>query len=184
MTLVISTVSCVKRVEILLSSTCAVHSPDWTFSQNPPSLKRLHISSDVTRLIIGILGVELSLMITVAQIREHLLDLLVSDDAEALDGFEDWLSSASWNMHQHADLQAQKFISAIELRLAEFDSGLVEKETLRKQLNGLLREYSISISQAPIAVSSASSVDFKLQVWAVSSSGMSPSMASVLPVPR
>lgn len=123
-------------------------------------------------------------MITVTQIREHLVDLLASNEAEALDDFDDWLTDASWNMHLHSDHQAQRIVSAIELRLAEFDSGRIGKEQLREQLKRVLRDCSIGISADPIVVFSGSSVDFKHQVWAFSSAGMLPATAFALPAPR
>lgn len=111
-------------------------------------------------------------MISVAQIREHLLNLLDTGDQEkglpSLDDFEDWLTQASWNMHQTSDVLAQRFVGAIELRLAEYDSGHFDEAELRKELKDLVVEYSLRISESPITVTSSSSANFSSQVWAFS----------------
>ena len=40
----------------------------------------------------------------------------------SLDDFEDWFVASSWNAHQHADLEVQRLIGAIELALAEYSN--------------------------------------------------------------
>ena len=115
-------------------------------------------------------GLELAGMVTVPEIRSHLVDLLASevDKENALSAFEDWLVQASWNMHQTSDLKAQQFAADIELHLAENDS---DHDLLWKSLQGVLRAHSLSLSQEPIRVESSSSIDFKRQEWAFSSAG-------------
>jgi hypothetical protein len=114
-------------------------------------------------------------MITVSQIREHLLNFLAASAVEqrrsALDEFEEWFSRASWNMHQNSDLLAQRFAAAIELRLAEYDAEQLSEDELRSQIRDLVREFSLHISEQPVIVTSSSSIDFNFQVWAFSASG-------------
>lgn len=55
-----------------------------------------------------------------------------------MDDLEDWLASASWNMHKHVAADVQKFVGAIELRLAEFSSGHLDDEGLRDELQMLV----------------------------------------------
>jgi hypothetical protein len=126
-------------------------------------------------------------MITVAQIREHLVDYLASDSAEALDQFDDWLAGASWNMHQHSDPQAQRLVSAVELCLAEYDAGKVEERQLRAQFKDMLREIPFSIplnTKNQITVSSNSSTDFNSLQWMISPVDTLLSAASASPAHR
>ena len=124
-------------------------------------------------------------MITVNQIRQHLIDLLDSGSEAALDEFDEWFARASWNMHQDSDLVASEFVGAIELRLAEFDSGHLDDSEVRKELSSLLKHYSVNISLEPVTVRSGSSSSFSSpQAWALSTSGMSPLMASESPIPH
>jgi hypothetical protein len=83
-------------------------------------------------------GLELADMITVYEIREHLVDLLDPKvkKEEALSSFEDWFVQASWNMHQDSDSQAQRFAAEIELALAENESDL---DILWSRLKDILR---------------------------------------------
>ena len=112
------------------------------------------------------------------------MDFLASPNIGALDDFEEWLVGASWNMHQHSDPIAQKFISAIELRLAEFDSDKVQEAQLKKQLNELLRDFSIGISLGPRTIDSGSSMDFSSQQWTFSPADRRLSGAYALPAHR
>jgi hypothetical protein len=52
-----------------------------------------------------------------------------------LDQLEDWLVSASWNMHQHAPADAQEMASALELRFAEYSCGHLSESDLRHELS-------------------------------------------------
>ena len=105
-------------------------------------------------------------MLTVSQIRENLLTLLASNDPEALDAFDDWFASASWNMHQIA--------SAIELRLAEYDSDKLDEAELRRHLSELVRFYSLYLSSEPATIVTGSSSAFSPQQWAISPAGRKP----------
>ncbi|MGD0481697.1 MAG: hypothetical protein ABSA42_16095 [Terracidiphilus sp.] len=100
-------------------------------------------------------------MITVSEIREHLVDLLASEDdkEKALSLFEDWLVQASWNMHQKSVLEAQQFVAEIELVLAENES---DHEMLWKRLIEVLRAHPFSVSDKEAqVVRSGSSTTFK-----------------------
>ena len=114
-------------------------------------------------------GLELADMITVPEIREHLVDLLASevDKENALSSFEDWLVKASWNMHQNSDIKAQKFVAEIELSLAEIES---DNGLLWKRLKEVLRAhpFSVSAKPEPIQIETRSSNTFKNQEWAFS----------------
>lgn len=84
-------------------------------------------------------------MITVPEIRGHLVDLLASEDGKenALSSFEDWLVQASWNMHQTSDLDAQQLVAEIELALTE-DEG--NTGSLRARLKEIPRAHPFSFS--------------------------------------
>lgn len=113
-------------------------------------------------------------MITVDQIRQHLLNLLDSNDTESkttLDEFDDWFAGASWNMHQGSDLIARKFAAAIELRLAEYDSGHLDEVELRRELVQLLKDYSVNFSLEPVTVVNSSNSTFSSRPWAFASVG-------------
>jgi hypothetical protein len=75
-------------------------------------------------------------MLSVAEVREQIQRMLIGVVSQ--DDFEDWLVGASWNMHQHADLESQALASAIELRLAEHSSGHLDSIELRHELSMLL----------------------------------------------
>ncbi len=90
------------------------------------------------------------------------------------DDFEDWLVQKSWNIHQNPDLVAQRLAYAVELRLAEYDSGHLLESDLRRELSELVGAYSIRLSQEPSNISNGASLNFSLrQPWAVPSAGMS-----------
>ena len=132
----IVTVSWVRSVDILLASRTATSSPEVTFSQYRPSLNRLQSSSGVTRLMGGRVGIGLSLMITVDQIRTVLQQVVESK--LSLDEFDEWLSRASWEMHKDSAPDAVQAVGTIELRLAEADSRTVSEEDLVQELLGSL----------------------------------------------
>jgi hypothetical protein len=98
-------------------------------------------------------------MITVPEIREHLIDLLASEDDKerALSSFEDWLVQASWNMHQTSDLDAQQFVAEIELALAENERG---SGSLWARLKEILRAHPFSVPAEAVRVRTASSSRF------------------------
>jgi hypothetical protein len=103
-------------------------------------------------------------MITVPEIREHLVDLLASevDKGNALSLFEDWLVQASWNMHKTSDWEAQRFVAEIELGLAENES---DNELLWSRLKEILRTHQISLSKDKVSVTTSSSTVLKPQEW-------------------
>jgi hypothetical protein len=83
-------------------------------------------------------------MLSVSGIREHIERVLSGQ--EALDAFEEWLASESWNMHQSAPQSAQRLAFAVELRLAEHDAGHLSEEELYAQLKALLHESTFTDS--------------------------------------
>ncbi len=78
-------------------------------------------------------------MISAYEIREQIARYLAGQTA--LDQFEDWLVSKSWNMHQDSDGQSQKLASAIELRLAELSSAHFSEAAFRMELVPYVTKY-------------------------------------------
>lgn len=66
------------------------------------------------------------------EIRKWLLDYLNED--VTLEAFENWLASASWNMHLNAPQPAQDLAAAIELRLFEYSAKDLSETELRSRL--------------------------------------------------
>lgn len=58
----------------------------------------------------------------------------------AVEDFEDWLVSHSWNMHKWAPPEIQRLVSYLELRLAERSSGHLPEEEL-------LHEFAVRLAQ-------------------------------------
>jgi hypothetical protein len=75
-------------------------------------------------------------MVSVNEIKPRLREVI--DGGKSLDDFEDWLASASWNMHQQDSEAAQGLAAAIELRLAEYSSKHLDPEGLRSELLALM----------------------------------------------
>lgn len=71
-------------------------------------------------------------MITVQAINERLARLL--DGSLSLGDFEDWIVTKSWNMHASSDATSQRFVGAIEVRLAEFHQDHLSEEELLEEL--------------------------------------------------
>ena len=71
-------------------------------------------------------------MITVQAINERLAELL--DGSVPLGEFEDWIVAKSWNMHVSSDATAQRFVGAIEVRLAEFHQDHLSEDELLEEL--------------------------------------------------
>jgi hypothetical protein len=107
-------------------------------------------------------------MITVPKIREQLLDLLANYSDESLSAFEEWLTTASWNMHLASEFSAQKFVGEIQLRIAESEAEDHSPDWLKGKLRSILYQYSRSLSDKPLAISSSSSATFTSQEWAFS----------------
>jgi hypothetical protein len=84
-------------------------------------------------------------MVTVSQIREHLVDMLVSLDSEkALDTFEEWLANASWDMHLDSPVDAMQMVGKLQLALAELDDGSLSKAELRRNFLELASTFEIN----------------------------------------
>jgi hypothetical protein len=97
-------------------------------------------------------------MIAELEIRKRLIEFLSNPDS--LDDFEDWLVSNSWNMHADSSEEAQKLVSEIELRLAEYSDDHIDFDTLRRELVPYATDINISLSYdktAPTVVGASSS---------------------------
>jgi hypothetical protein len=70
-------------------------------------------------------------MITADQIRAMIQQLTLFNIT--LDDFEDWLTAASWNMHQGAEQDAVSMAGKIELELAEMDAGHKSQADILKE---------------------------------------------------
>ncbi|MBI4460470.1 MAG: hypothetical protein HY648_10490 [Acidobacteria bacterium] len=88
-------------------------------------------------------------MLSLDQIRKQLQEYLAQ--RISLDQFEDWLVSASWNMHKHADKDAQHLVGAIELRLAEYSRGHLGDSELKYEL-GMILAYGYKLPAARMLV--------------------------------
>lgn len=89
------------------------------------------------------------------QLREQLFRLLKGE--VSLDEFEDRFAQESWNIHKGSDLGAQRLAYAVELRLAEHDSGHLPENELRRELDMLLNApIIVSIGSSPEIQTSAS----------------------------
>jgi hypothetical protein len=98
-------------------------------------------------------------MISVSAIRDKLNQLV--GGKIALDEFEDWIVAESWNMHQHSDPIAQAFVSAIELRLAEYSDGHLSISDMIDEFRLLLagrRVFNVRLNADPIVHGSGSSI--------------------------
>jgi hypothetical protein len=82
-------------------------------------------------------------MIAENEVREKLGRYLSKEIS--LDQFEDWLAQRSWNMHLDSDAPAQRLVSAVELRLAEYSSGHLEESGLRDQLRPFVSSYTVHV---------------------------------------
>jgi len=112
-------------------------------------------------------------MLSVELIRETLQNALAG--GASFEEFEDWLVGASWNMHQNADLEAQRLAGAIEHRFAEYSSGCLDDTTLREELLALF----VYGCPTPALEMPVFSTGFLPSVIAVSSSSPDPDPAAV-----
>jgi len=55
-----------------------------------------------------------------------------------LKSFRDWFIPESWDVEEWADLDLQKLVYDIKLRLAEYTSGHWSEDDLREKLNSLM----------------------------------------------
>jgi hypothetical protein len=102
-------------------------------------------------------------MITESQIRDKVNELLARKIE--IDSFEDWLVTASWNMHRDSDEVAQRLASAIELRLSEFSSGHLAEARLRTELRELLPTNSGIIFVSPVNLLESPRVSTGSSIW-------------------
>lgn len=99
-------------------------------------------------------------MISVSEIRERLNQFVAG--SLALDDFEDWLVSASWNMHLDSDPIAQALVSAVELRLAEHSEGHLPMGQMIEEFRALLegkRILNVRLNADPVVHGGGSSID-------------------------
>jgi len=125
-------------------------------------------------------------MMSLVELREQIAKLLSGD--LSLDEFEDWFAQRSWNMHKDSEIDAQRLAYAVELRLAEHDSGHLPEAELQRELRQLL-ESPIRLSiggPAPLVdIGTASTITGNLSPsseWQIV--GTSPSKASESPSGR
>ena len=55
----------------------------------------------------------------------------------SLDDFEEWLTSASWNMHQDSEPSAIRLVGKIELLISEMDASNLSEAAIVKGLSAL-----------------------------------------------
>jgi len=78
------------------------------------------------------------------EIREQLANYLAGQVPRP--EFEDWFVKNSWNIHQDRDaVEVKNLVHCIELRLAEFSSGHLTEEGLRKELVPFVTEINTSM---------------------------------------
>src|SRR5580704_6213320 len=102
-------------------------------------------------------------MITVSKVREQLVDLLANFNEESIDSFGEWLAAASWNMHSDSDLNAQKIVGDIQLRIAEKEDENQSLDWLKGKMRSILYAYSLSLSESPVLIATSSSSNFTTQ---------------------
>lgn len=117
------------------------------------------------------------------QLREQIAKLHQGE--LSLDEFEDWFAQASWNIHKSARLGLQRMVYAVELRLAEHDSGHLPERDLVRELGVLLHAPMVfSLGDSP-EIESGSSVSVNQSPsLAFQSVGIGSAVASVSPIPR
>lgn len=82
-------------------------------------------------------------MATEVEIREQLVNCLAGE--LDLDAFDEWLTEATWNIHQSGDEAAQRLAYAIELRLFERSSGHLSDDDLDAELAALVGRYRATV---------------------------------------
>ncbi len=75
----------------------------------------------------------------------HQLRAYLSDDM-SLDEFTAWLVGASWNIENVGDVGAIQLAYAIELALAEYSSGLLTLDELRRDLRDLNQPVGLNLT--------------------------------------
>ena len=56
----------------------------------------------------------------------------------SLDSFDEWLTSASWNMHKDSSAEAVELVGQIELLLSEQEIGLISHADLIRSFNSIV----------------------------------------------
>ena len=73
---------------------------------------------------------------TVQQLQAQLSQFL--QNSITLDVFRDWFDDETWGLAAEADSLARQLAGEVELRIAEFTSGHLNEDELRRQLESLL----------------------------------------------
>lgn len=115
-------------------------------------------------------------MLSHLHLRGQLIRYLIQEIS--LDEFDQWFAEQSWNIHRSSDLMAQRLAYAVELRLAEYDSGHLPEKDLRDELLELVRVHSLNISLQVVSAVSGTSTVFSSQPWVIQSVDTLPSRAS------
>ncbi len=118
-------------------------------------------------------------MLSELELRQELAKFLSGQSQ--LDDFEDWFVRESWNIHKSDELGAQQLVNAIELRLAEHDSGHIPDADLRSELKKLIDAPMLVFyfSNAPSVQTSGSlSIIAPNRPWALRFVDISPAKAS------
>ena len=103
--------------------------------------------------------VELQVMITTTQIRAMIQQVTLFKIS--LDDFEEWLTAASWSMHQDSEPEAVQLVGKIELGLAEVDAGHKSYADLLRDFASLAGMFEIGCAPAiPRLVASSSARSF------------------------
>ena len=71
-------------------------------------------------------------MLSIDAIKNQIHALLAGEIAH--DDFEDWLAAQSWNIHQSGFPDVDRFVGAVELRLAEYSASHLNDGELRHEL--------------------------------------------------
>ena len=93
-------------------------------------------------------------MLSETQLREQVAQFVGGQISR--DEFEDWLVQNSWNIHRGRDIAAQRLVYAVELRLAENDSGHLPELEFRAELKSLLNNVNFPASPDDPIITSGS----------------------------
>jgi hypothetical protein len=100
------------------------------------------------------------------EIREQLANYLAGEISRP--EFEDWFVQSSWNIHQSDEPDAKNLVHCIELRLAEFSSGHLTEQGLRKELLPFVTSINTSIVFDNATINTPMGLDVKwLEVGAI-----------------
>jgi hypothetical protein len=77
------------------------------------------------------------------------------------DDFEEWLTRASWNMHQDSEPEALKMVGEIELWISEMDAGHRSHAEFLGNLAQLSGIFEMGeVPSTPVQIASANAVSF------------------------